>query len=152
MPALHGCSASFPLCFPSPPHDMVVKKREKKTERGRGRRGQPCASRKISTQMCAPTRTKCRAGDSAACGTHSWRASLLPHRSMKKGCGVITHRRGKSVWWWSWCGPLAGMHGVVAMASCTAAQNGFHLCQAKRRERGRERERGSQRASRCDLC
>ena len=34
---------------------------EKKKERER-EKGQPCASRKISTQMCAPTRTGCRVG------------------------------------------------------------------------------------------
>ena len=55
-PAVHGCS-------PSPPRDVVV-------ERRRGR-GQPCASRKISTEMCAPTRTGCRVGDAAGCGTHA---------------------------------------------------------------------------------
>ena len=136
MAAVHGCS-------PSPPHDVVVKEDEEEEEEERGR-GQPCASRKISTQMCAPTRTGCRVRDAAGCATHhhhthtcSWRASLLSHHSMKKGCG---DRHGESVWWWSWCGPLAGMHGVVAMVSCTAAQHGFHLCQAKRRERMREGE------------
>ena len=72
--------------------------------------------------------------------THSWRASLLPHHSMKKGCG---DRHGESVWWW--CGPLAGMQGVVAMVSCTAAQHGLE-------KRENEGGRGSQRVSRCDLC
>ena len=83
---------------------------------------------------------------SGGCSTHahthtcSWRASLLPHHSMKKGCG---DRHGESVWWW--CGPLAGMQGVVAMVSCTAAQHGLE-------KRENEGGRGSQRVSRCDLC
>ena len=50
MAAVHGCS-------PCPPQDMVVERRRRDEER---ERGQPCVSRKISTQMCAPTRTKCR--------------------------------------------------------------------------------------------
>ena len=83
-----------------------------------------------------------QSGDSAHTHTHtcSWRAPLLPHHSMKKGCG---DRHGESVWWW--CGPLAGMQGVVAMVSCTAAQHGLE-------KRENEGGRGSQRVSRCDLC
>ena len=39
--------------------------KEEEEEEGERETGQPCASRKISTQMCAPTCTVCRAGDSA---------------------------------------------------------------------------------------
>ena len=126
----------LPPCSPSPPHDGGGDKKKN----NRGRRGQPCASRTISTQMCAlnaewwmqqgvaHTRTR----------THSWRASLLPHHSTKMGCG---DSHGESVWWW-WCGPLAGMQGVVAMVSCTAAQHGFHLCHATTRMRGNRGREG----------
>ena len=103
-------------------------------------RGQLCASRKISTKCVHPHALDAEWGMQHAhtnAHTCSWRASLLPHHSMKKGCG---DRHGESVWW---CGPLAGMQGVVAMVSCTAAQHGFHLCQAKRRERVCVRERES---------
>ena len=59
---------------------------------------------------------------------------------MKKGRGVIT-QAWLSVWWW--CGPLAGMHGMVAMVSCTASQHGFHLCHDTTTMRGKkERGRG----------
>ena len=116
-PAVHGCP-------PSPPHDVVVKKEE-----GEGGSHVP---QERSAHKCVHHTHWMQSGDSAHTHTHtcSWRASLLPHHSTKKGC---SDRHGESVWWW-WCGPLAGMHGVVAMVSCTAAQHGFHLCHAKRRE------------------
>ena len=61
-------------CFPSPPHDMVVKK----TARGRGRRGQPCASRKISTQMCAPHTLDAEWGFSTHTHAHMQLAGIPP--------------------------------------------------------------------------
>ena len=139
--ALHGCSAwllcFLPPCSPSPPHGGG----EKRRRRGRGRRGSHVPPER-SAHKCVHTLALDaeRGMQQAAAHTHththtcSWRASLLPHHSIKKGCG---DRHGESVWWW-WCGTLAGMQGVVAMVSCTAAQHGFHLCQAKRRERMRE--------------
>ena len=79
-PAVHGCS-------PSPPRDVVV-------ERRRGR-GQPCASRKISTEMCAPTRTGCRVGDAAGCVTHT-RAQLagIPPSTPQHEEGAWCHHTG----------------------------------------------------------
>ena len=68
MAAVHGCCAWL-LCMAALPllhMMMVVVEEEEEEER---ERGQPCASRKISTQVCVPTCTGCRAGDSAACGT-----------------------------------------------------------------------------------
>ena len=94
-------------CFPSPPHDMVVKK----TARGRGRRGQPCASRKISTQMCAPTRTGCRVVDAAGCGTHTHTHAQLAgippstpqheegvRRQTWRVCVVVVWATGRHAW------------------------------------------------------
>ena len=87
-----------------------------------------CLQKDQHTNVCTHTHWMQSVWHTPHAHTCSWRASLLPHHSMKKGCG---DRHGESVWW---CGPLAGMHGMVAMVSCTAAQHGFHLCQAKRRE------------------
>ena len=94
-------------CFPSPPHDMVVKK----TARGRGRRGQPCASRKISTQMCAP-HTGCRVGiqhthtRTHAVGGHPSFHTTARRRGaatdMASLCGGVGHGQAGMAWWpWS---------------------------------------------------
>ena len=103
-----------------------------------------CLKKDQHTNVCTHTHWMQSGGCSRMWHTHthtcSWRAPLLPHHSMKKGCG---DRHGESVWWW--CGPLAGMQGVVAMVSCTAAQHGLE-------KRENEGGRGSQRVSRCDLC
>ena len=89
MPALHNCSASFPLALPF----LRMIWWGKKTKRGRG--GQPCASRKISTQMCAPTRTGCRVGDAAGCVTHT-RAQLagIPPSTPQHEEGAWCHHTG----------------------------------------------------------
>ena len=123
MPALHNCSASFPLALPF----LRMIWWGKKTKRGRGG---SCVPPERSAHKCVHHTHWMQSGDSAHTHTHtcSWRASLLPHHSTKKGCG---DRHGESVWW---CGPWSGRHGVVAMVSCAAGQHGFHLCQAKRRE------------------
>ena len=103
LPALHGCSARLlrflPLCFPSPPHGGGGGGRRRRRREGKG--AAMCLQNNQHTNVC----TKCRVGDAAGRGTHthtcSWRASLLPHHSTKKGCG---DRHGESVWWWSWYG------------------------------------------------
>ena len=90
-----------------------------------------CLKKDQHTNVCTHTHWMQSGGCSRMWHTHThtrnWRASLLSHHSTKKGCG---DRHGRSVW--SWCGTLAGMQGVVAMVSCTAAQHGFHLCHAKK--------------------
>ena len=130
LPALHGCSAwllcFLPPCSPSPPHDMVVVKRR----RGRG---QPCASRKISTQMCAPTRTGCRVGDAAGCSTHAHTRThavgghpffhtTTRRRSvatdMASLCGVgggVGHWQACMAWWPSPAAQLLSMVSTCAM-------------------------------------
>ena len=133
MPALHGCSASFLLALPLL-HMVVVKKEEGE---GEGEGAAMCLQKDQHTNVCTHTHWMQSGGCSRVWHTRththtcSWRAPLLPHHNTKKKCG---DRHGESVWSWRWCGPLAGMHGVVAITSCTAAQHGFHLCHAKRRE------------------
>ena len=130
--ALHGCSASFPLALPF----LRMIWWGKKTKRGRG--GSCVPPERSAQNVCTHTHWMQSGGCSTHAHTHtcSWRASLLPHHSMKKGCG---DRHGESVWW---CGPLAGMQGVVAMVSCSAAQHGFHLCHATTRMRGNRGREG----------
>ena len=83
----HTCSWRASLL----PHHSTKKERERE-------KGQPCASRTISTQMCALNAEWGMQQGVAHTHTHthtcSWRAALLPHHSMKKGRGVNTHRRG----------------------------------------------------------
>ena len=94
-------------CFPSPPHDMVVKK----TARGRGRRGQPCASRKISTQMCAPHTLDAEWGFSTHTRTHAVGGHPSFHTTARRRgaatdmaslCGGVGHWQACKAWWpWS---------------------------------------------------
>ena len=124
MAALQGCSAwllcFLPLYSPSPPHDMVVVKRR----RGRG---QPCASRKISTQMCATTRTGCRVGDSAGCMTHTRTVGGHPsfHTTARRRgaatdmaslCGGGVGHWQACIAWWPWsAAQLLSMDSTCAM-------------------------------------
>ena len=123
----------------------------KKTERGRGRRGQPCASRKISTQMCAPTRTGCRVVDAAGCGTHTHThaqlAGIPPSTPQhEEGVRRQTWRVCVVVVWATGRHASRGGHGQLL--SCSAWIPPVP-CQEKRENEG---GRGSQRVSRSDLC
>ena len=106
MPALHNCSASFPLALPF----LRMIWWGKKTKRGRG--GSCVPPERSAQNVCTHTHWMQSGGCSTHAHTHtcSWRASLLPHHSMKKGCG---DRHGESVWcgvghwqacmaWWPW--------------------------------------------------
>ena len=107
-------------CFPSPPHDMVVKK----TARGRGRRGQPCASRKISTQMCAPHTLDAEWGFSTHTRTHAVGGHPSFHTTARRRgaatdmaslCGGVGHWQACMAWWpWS-AAQLLSMDSTCAM-------------------------------------
>ena len=97
----------LPPCSPSPPHDVVVKRR-----RGRGSHVPP----ERSAHKCVhPHALDAEWGMQQAVPpshthTHtcSWRASLLPHHSTKKGCG---DRHGESVWRLVWATGRHAWHG-----------------------------------------
>ena len=141
---------SLPLVLPLL-HMMVVVGEDEEEERARG---QPCATRKISTQMCVPTRTGCRVEDAAGCATI---AHIHAHMQLA-GIPPSTPQHEEGVWRQSWRVCVV----VVVWATGRHAWCGGHgqlrswsawippvPCQEKRENEG---GRGSQRVSRCDLC
>ena len=106
-PAVHGCSASFRLALPLL-HMMVVVEEDEEEER---ERGQPCASRTISTQMCAlnaewgmqqgvaHTRTHAVGGHPSFHTTARRRGAATDMASL---CGGVGHWQACKAWWpWS---------------------------------------------------
>ena len=141
---------SLPLVLPLL-HMMVVVGEDEEEERARG---QPCATRKISTQMCVPTRTGCRVEDAAGCATI---AHIHAHMQLA-GIPPSTPQHEEGVWRQSWRVCVV----VVVWATGRHAWCGGHgqlrswsawippvPCQEKRENEG---GKGSQRVSRCDLC
>ena len=106
-----------------------------------------CLQKDQHTNVCTHTHWM-QSGDSAHTHTHtcSWRASLLPHHSTKKGCG---DRHGESVWRLVWAtGRHAWRGGHGQLHSCSAWIPPVPSQEKRENEGGR----GSQRVSRCDLC
>ena len=119
MPALHNCSASFPLALPLLHMVVVIRRRITEGE------GEPCASRTISTQMCAlnaewgmqqgvaHTRTHAVGGHPSFHTTTRRRSVATDMVSL---CGVgVGHWQACMVWWpWS-AAQLLSMDSTCAM-------------------------------------
>ena len=127
-------------CFPSPPHDMVVKK----TARGRGRRGQPCASRKISTQMCAPHTLDAEWGFSTHTHAHMQLAGIPPstpqhEEGVRRQTWRVCVEVGVGHWqacmaWWPWSAAQ-----LLSMDSTCAKPREERVC-VRERESASEQE------------